>query len=163
MLLVFFTLQGYAECPRRQDFINAYSDENSLRWVMWWQRSGTPAEGAPVFQATKVSREICMFQMMVVEVVIGDVTRTLTDMEATNCRLPERLEQLQAQWRERKQSIGDWGAYFNCIGAARPAYGSTAQWIAACVQRAAARGPKYGGAKGEGKGKGRGKGYGKGK
>jgi ubiquitin-protein ligase len=163
MMLVFFTvLQGYASCPKRQDFINAYADENSVRWVMWWQRSGTPAEGTPVFQATKVSREICMFQMAVVEIVIGDVVQTLEDMEASNCRLPARLEQLQTQWRQRKQSIGDWSAYFNCIGAARPAFGSTAAWIADCVTRAAAKGHKYGGAKGDEKGKGHGKGKGKG-
>jgi len=164
MLLVFYTvLQGLEACPSRQDFINAYADENSVRWVMWWQRSGTPAEGTPVFQATKVSREICMFQMMVVDLVIGDAAETLREMEATNCRLPERLEKLQAQWRERKNAIGDWGAYFSCIGAARPSFGSTKEWIADCVRRAAAKGPKYGGggkggSKGDSKGRGKGKG-----
>lgn len=52
-------------------------DENSLRWVMWWQRSGTAPEAVPVFHATQVSREILMFQLTVVEVVIGDVPKTL--------------------------------------------------------------------------------------
>jgi len=163
LLVCFTVLQGYPACPKRQDFINTYSDENSVRWVMWWQRSGTKPEGSPVFQATKVSREILMFQMMVVDVVVGDVAVTLKEMEATNCKLPARLEQLQAQWRERKQSIGDWAAYFACIGAARPAVSSTAEWIADCVRRAAQKGPKYGGGKGDGKGSGKGKGKGKGK
>jgi len=163
LLVLWTVLQGYDDCPKREDFINAYADENSVRWVMWWQRSGTAPEGAPVFQATRVSREILMFQMMVVDVVIGDVPETLREMEATNCKLPTRLDKLQQQWRERKQAIGDWGAYFSCIGAARPAFGSTAEWIASCVTRAAEKGPKYGGAKGEGKGNSKGKGKGRGK
>lgn len=44
---------------------------------MWWQRSGTAPEAVPVFHATQVSREILMFQLTVVEVVIGDVPKTL--------------------------------------------------------------------------------------
>lgn len=54
-LLVHFTvLQGYGSCPSREDFLTPYADENSLRWVMWWQRVNTPPQGAPVFQATQV-------------------------------------------------------------------------------------------------------------
>merc|ERR1711988_651937 len=104
-----------------------------------------------------------MFQIMVVDIVIGEVPETLKEMEATNCKLPARLDKLQQQRRERKQAVGDWGAYFSCVGAARPAFGSTAEWIASCVQRAAEKGPKYGGAKFDGKGKGKGKGRGKGR
>jgi hypothetical protein len=33
-----------------------------------------------------------MFQMMVVDVVIGDAPQILRQMELTNCRLPERLD-----------------------------------------------------------------------
>jgi len=160
VLLVLFTvMQGYKACPSREAFITAYADENSLRWVMWWQRSGTKPEGVPVFQATKVSREILMFQMAVVDIVIGDVAKTLPEMEDTNCKLPDRLERLQVEWRKRKESVADWAAYYRCIGAARPDFGSTAQWIASCVRRAAEKGPKYGsGGKGDkGKGKGKGK------
>lgn len=163
LLVLWTVLQGSEDCPKRQDFSDAYADENSVRWVMWWQRSGTVPEGVPVFQATKVSREILMFQMMVVDVVIGDVPETLREMEATNCKLPARLERLQQQWRERKQAVGDWRAYFGCIGVATPAFGSTAEWIASCAARAAEKGPKYGGGKGGGKDKGRGKGKGRGK
>jgi len=153
MVLVLFTvLQGHDGCPSREAFIRAYADENSLRWVMWWQRSGVRPEGAAVFEATRVSREICMFQMMVVDIVIGDAGRTLQAMEATNCKLPDRLERLQKEWRERKSATDGWAAYFRAIGAPRPAFGSTEDWIADCVKRAAAKGPKYGGAKGEGKG-----------
>lgn len=159
LLVLFTVLQGHEACPSRQDFINAYADENSLRWVMWWKRAGARAESVPVFNATQVSREILMFQMLVVDVVIGDVPETLKLMELTNCRLPERLETLQSQWRQRKQSIVDWQGYFACIGAAKPAFGSSNLWIENCVSRAESMGPKYAGGKGEGKGsKGKGKG-----
>merc|ERR1712139_268898 len=116
----------------------------------------------PVFHATKVSREICMFQLMVVDIVIADVKTTLAQMEETNCKLPQRLETLQAQWRQRKSCIDCWSSYFDCIGTVQPAFPSEADWIKDCVNRAAAKGPKYGGQKGDGKGdKGQGKGSGK--
>jgi ubiquitin-protein ligase len=162
-LVLFTVFQGHDGCPTRAEFIKAYADENSLRWVMWWQRSGTRPEPVPVFQATQVSREICMFQMMVVDIIIADVNLTLKEMEETNCKLPERLEKLQVQWRQQKSSIDSWASYFGCIGASQPGFPSESAWIAECVTRAAAKGPKYGGAKGEGKGdcKGKGKGGGK--
>merc|ERR1712232_1538542 len=103
--------------------------------------------------------------MLVVDVIIADVALTLEEMEFTNCKLPERLEKLQAAWRERRASTDSWATYFQHIGAARPAFDSTNLWIADCVRRAATKGPKYGGAKGEGKGntsKGDSKGKGKG-
>jgi len=161
MLVLFTVFQGHEGCPTRSDFIKAYADENSLRWVMWWQRSGTKPDSAPVFEATKVSREICMFQMMVVDVLVSDVALTLRDMEKTNCKLPERLEALQISWRKQQASTNGWEAYFKCIGAPQPQFPSSGAWIAECVRRASERGPKYGGAKGEGKGKGKGSGKGK--
>jgi len=159
LLLVLFTIfQGYDTCPSRKEFIDAYLDENSVRWVMWWQKTGTPVEPTAVFQATKVSRDICMFQMMVLDVVIGDVQVTLPEMEKTNCKLPDRIEKLQARWREQKVSTDTWAKYFEHIGATRPTFGSTAAWIQSTVERAAAKGPKYGGIGGQGKGSGDGKG-----
>merc|ERR1711881_578333 len=94
----------------------------------------------PVFHATQVSRDICMFQMMVVDIVIGNVEVTLQEIEKTNCKLPQRLENLQVQWRQQKSSVDSWASYF--------------AWIADCVSRAAEKGPKYGDAKGKGKGSG---------
>merc|ERR1711912_24509 len=56
MTLVIFTVfRDHKGCPSRQQFVDAYVDENSVRWVMWWQRAGTPAEASPVFEATKIS------------------------------------------------------------------------------------------------------------
>merc|ERR1711972_170698 len=106
--------------------------------------------------------------MMVLDVVVSDVKVTLQSMETTNCKLPDRLEQLQKQWRERKASTDTWGKYFQNIGASRPEFNSTGEWIQDCVKRASDKGPKYGGAKGQGRGSsgikgGKGKGGGKGK
>merc|ERR1712048_1104956 len=121
-------------------------------------------EPTPVFQETKVSRDICMFQMMVLDIVVAEVEHTLQDMEATNCKLPDRLEKLQKEWRERKVSTDTWGKYFEHIGASRPKFNSTGEWIQDCVRRASDKGPKYGGAKGQGRGSnagGKGRGGGK--
>lgn len=151
MILVLMTvLQGQAGCPTHSNFIDAYLDENSLRWVMWWQRAQTPAQSGPVFQATKVSREICMFQLMVVDEVIGDVVLTLKEIEASNCKLPARLENLQSKWRQRKSSVDSWEKYFQEIGASGLSFASTDDWIAACVRRAAEKGSKYGNSVGKG-------------
>mmetsp|Transcript_58681 Transcript_58681/g.191382 ORF Transcript_58681/g.191382 Transcript_58681/m.191382 type:complete len:151 (+) Transcript_58681:1489-1941(+) len=130
------------------------------------QKSGTRPESSPVFEATKVSRDIAMFQVMVVDCVIGDIAEALKAMEVSNCKLPERLEKLQAQWRERKTSTDSWSKYFQHIGASLPKFGSINEWIANCASRAAGKGPRYGGSKGDGKGSqqgGKGKGGGKGK
>merc|ERR1712151_463255 len=94
--------------------------------------------------------------------VIGNVSETLAEIESTNCKLPCRLEKLQALWRERKAATKDWNDFFQFAGASRPNHASSAAWIADCVTRAAAKGPKYGGAKGDGKGKGKSGGKGKG-
>mmetsp|Transcript_47485 Transcript_47485/g.106739 ORF Transcript_47485/g.106739 Transcript_47485/m.106739 type:complete len:612 (-) Transcript_47485:131-1966(-) len=161
MTLVMFTvMQGHASCPTRKEFIQAYVDENSLRQVMWWQRSGTKPEASAVFEATRVSREILMFQMMVVDIIIGNVPETLEAMEATNCKLPDRLELMQQEWRKKKAGTEDWKQFFESIGADVPAFPSVGHWILNCVERAANKGSKYGDSKGSGKGgkKGDGKG-----
>merc|ERR1712093_220979 len=98
-----------------------------------------------------------MFQMMVLDLIIADVGVTLAEIEETNCKLPKRLERLQVQWRLQKASIDSWSAYFQCIWASQPAFQSESAWIADCVCRAAAKGPKYGSGDGKGKGKGKGK------
>merc|ERR1711907_388721 len=96
------------------------------------------------------------------DIIIADVSITLKQIEETNCKLPQRLEKLQLQWRQQKSSVDSWASYFSCIGAPQPAFQSESAWIADCVSRAAAKGPKYGGAKGGGRG-GNGKGDGKGR
>jgi len=101
-----------------------------------------------------------MFQMMVLDVIIADVGATLKEIEETNCKLPQRLEKLQVQWRQQKLSIDSWSSYFCCIGASKPAFQSESAWIADCVSRAALKGPKYGSGDSKGNGKGGKKGRG---
>jgi len=153
MVLVLYTIyQGLEGCPPQQDFIDAYADENFVRCVMWWQKARIEPKSQPVFRETKVSREICMFQCMVMNIVIGNTEETLVEMEATNCKVPLRLERLQKLWREQKSSTDSWELYFKRIGASQPKFPSLDDWINDCVKRAAKKGPKYGGRKGGGKG-----------
>merc|ERR1712025_179577 len=107
---------------------------------MWWQDS-TPPKAAPVLEATKVSREILMFQLMLSAIVIGDnVEETLREIEDTNCKVPERLERLQSKWREQKATTNTWKLFFERIGASLPAFKSTEDWIDDCVKRSSAKG-----------------------
>merc|ERR1712118_577731 len=156
---------GSEGCHSRRDFIDAYADENFVRCVMWWQDT-VPPKAAPVLEATKVSREILMFQLMLSAIVVGDnVHEMLKEIEETNCKVPQRLELLQSKWREQKSSTSTWKLFFERIGASLPTFKTTEDWIADCVQRSAAKGPKYvklqkgsgRGDKGKGKGKGKGK------
>merc|ERR1712118_376967 len=113
MLVMYTVFQGHEGCPSRQEFVDAYVDENSVRLVMWWQRAGTQPEAGSVFEATKVSREIFMFQMMVVDLIFGSsALETLDEIEKTNCKLPDRLEKLQSQWRKLKSDTKDWQMFF---------------------------------------------------
>merc|ERR1712224_1019286 len=134
MLVLFTVLQGCEGCPARKAFVDAYADENFVRFVMWWQDTVLP-EAAPVLAATKVSREILMFQLMLSAVVVGDnVDDTLQEIEETNCKVPKRLELLQSRWREQKASTHTWKLFFERIGASLPSFKTTELWISDCVQ-----------------------------
>jgi hypothetical protein len=163
VLVAFTVVQESEGCPSRRDFIDAYVDENFVRCVMWWQ-DAVPPNAAPVLEATKVSREILMFQLMLSAIVVGNnVEETCQEMEETNCKVPDRLELLQSKWREQKSSTNTWKLFFERIGASLPGFKTTEDWIADCVKRSANKGPKYVRTqKGSGKG-GKGKGKGKGK
>merc|ERR1711907_676554 len=117
-----------------------------------------------LLDATKVSREICMFQLMLSAIVVGDdVHDMLREIEETNCKVPKRLELLQSRWREQKASTNTWKLFFERIGASLPPFKTTDLWIADCVQRSASKGSKYvrmqkgAGKSSKGKGKGKGK------
>jgi len=156
LLVMYTACQGYEGCPPRGPFIQAYSEESSLRQVMWWQKSGTAPKAQPVFEATKVSRNLFMFQLAVVDIILGDVQEVKRQIEVTNCKLPDRLEKLQIEWRKRKESTDTWPKFFKAIGAPLPPFPSTDAWIAFCVEHAAEKGPRYG-FNGKGKGKSKGK------
>jgi len=120
MLVLFTVLQGSEGCPSRRDFIDAYADENFVRCVMWWQDT-VPPKAAPVLEATKVSREILMFQLMLSAIVVGDnVEETFQEMEETNCKVPDRLELLQSKWREQKSSTNNLKLFLIALGLLSP-------------------------------------------
>eukprot|EP00802_Teleaulax_amphioxeia_P006490 Tamp_06494.p1 GENE.Tamp_06494~~Tamp_06494.p1 ORF type:complete len:699 (+),score=122.88 Tamp_06494:183-2099(+) len=57
-----------AACSR-EDFIAAYLDENFLRCVMWWRKDGVQPASRPVFEATRVSRSVCLFQLKILQLI----------------------------------------------------------------------------------------------
>jgi hypothetical protein len=52
-----------------EDFIAAYLDENFLRCVMWWRKDGVQPASRPVFEATRVSRSVCLFQLKILQLI----------------------------------------------------------------------------------------------
>ena len=151
-----------------EPFLGAFIDENFLRCVMWWKRAGCPDRAADVFQATKVSRSICLFQMSVLAIVVvaegGEAGAAGVDTVRT-------LDAFQQQWRELEAEVerGGWAAFFQRSGCSAQTSAAILRdldgWIASCVQRAVDLGPKYssfasGGAGGPGGGGWRGAGGG---
>ena len=144
----------------RAKFVDAYLDESFVRCVMWWQGE-CRAEAAAVFRATAVSRGIFLFQLTVLREVIGDAPASTAEaMDASNGRVPERLDALQAAWKELTGSAepASWDAYAAATGCSpetRQRMGATTDaWIAECVKRAAEAGYSRGKGKGKGGGKG---------
>ena len=74
-------------------------------------------------------------------------------MDASNGRVPERLEALQAAWRARAEPR-TWDEFAVATGCSAPmrARIGTDAWVAECVQRAADAGPLYQHRGGKGKG-----------
>eukprot|EP00966_Prymnesium_polylepis_P305600 7062034-Prymnesium_polylepis.1 len=90
-------------------------DESFVRSVMWWQ-SECAAASEPVFNATAVSRSIFLFQMEVLRIVIGsEPEATCAAMDASNGRVPDRLEALQRAWKARAQPRS-WDEYAAATG-----------------------------------------------
>lgn len=158
VLALYSVYQGLEGCPAPLAFARAYLDENFVRNVMWWRRGGSSAAGPDgVFRATQVSREIFLFQQMVRRVLVGDdVAATLAALEATNCTVPDRLEELQRAWRAQKAAVQTWPEFFEAAGVPSPSRG-VQFWLERTEARADEKGPKYTFSGGKGKGKGKGK------
>jgi ubiquitin-protein ligase len=137
-----------------EEFIDAYLDENFVRCVMWWQKEvrGEPWRSASgcddVFRATAVSRNICLFQLTVLREVIGsEPARTAEAMDASNGKIPERLERLQRAWKQREDPKS-WRQFAEATGCSQSMLvrmdETTGEWILDCVTRAKQKGSKYG-------------------
>jgi ubiquitin-protein ligase len=141
-------LACFTACPSGiatiEDFARAYIDENSVRNVMWWQRSGTAPEPVPVFAATQVSRHIAMFQFLVLRTVVGgNQAETAATLDATNGKAPQKLETLLREWKQLSASTTSWSKFFPAVHCSTPA--DLRGWIKQTCERAASKGRMYGG------------------
>lgn len=140
----------------RARLLDAYLDENFQRCVMWWRRGGAPDRAPEVFAATQVSRDLCLFQLGVLGVVLSG---------GAGGDAAGRLDRFQGEWRAVQAEVerGGWAAFLARTGCSEQTRGRILAdpdaWVAACAAAADRRGPKYGGG-GEGKGGGRGGGRG---
>jgi ubiquitin-protein ligase/uncharacterized membrane protein YgcG len=149
-------------------FVDAYLDESFVRCVMWWEKAGVSADNAPdVFQATEVSRNICLFTLLVRKHVLGGgsaVQEAADAMDRTHGKVPDRLATLQAEWKAYQQKPAkswlQFAKHTHCTAEMATRISAGAPWIADCVKQARSNGKKYG--YGGGGGKGGGGGYGKG-
>jgi len=141
-------LASFTACPPNTvalaDFARAYIDENSVRNVMWWQRSRTLPEPDPVFTATEVSRHIAMFQFLTLKVVVGNnQAETAATLDATNGKAPQKLETLLREWKKLSTSTTSWSKFFSAVHCPTPP--NLRDWIKQTVTRAAEKGRAYGG------------------
>ena len=155
-------------------FVDAYLEENFTRCVMWWENKGARAEDVmSVFKHTEISRNICLFTLMVRQYVLGgdsSVKDAVTSMDATHGKVTQKLDCLQEKWRQYQQNPAttwhEFATQTKCSDEMVNRISSGTNWIADCVRQARVNGRKYGkGGKGNyGGGKGGGKGnYGGGK
>jgi uncharacterized membrane protein YgcG len=151
----------FASCPSGgpsfPDFLAAYVDEAYVRSAFYWMKDREPLRSEPLFAATAVGRNIAMFQSLFVRSLIGpQPAETAKRMDASNGKLPAKLEELQALWRKYLQETTTWEAYFRCLGlngaVGKPICADIVAWAKRCVARAKARGPAYGGGNSSGGG-----------
>eukprot|EP00957_Ditylum_brightwellii_P064450 4890991-Ditylum_brightwellii.AAC.1 len=119
----------------REDFVDAYLDESSLRNVMFLQKDSAPLISEPVFHATKVSRHILLFHLKILNEV---------DVEGESGFDASHLNRLQEAWRSVRDQVeaGGWGVYLRETGCSEKVrsgiLADTNSWIAECIARAAA-------------------------
>ena len=119
---------------------------------MWWNKSIGKARGVTsqeVFDATKVSRDITLFQLMFLKHVIGDnLTDTAEMLDKTNGRAPEVLEKFQQAWKESQKKVSSWATFLEFTGCSQALLEEITRdedkWVHSCVARAKARGKSYG-------------------
>jgi len=99
-LLALRTVVSDAEVPIL-DFFHAYIEESSLRGVMWWRKNGVEAVPGAVFDATKVSRRLFLFQsLFLTHSITGDLEETAALADRTECKLSDRLDVLLARFKK---------------------------------------------------------------
>jgi ubiquitin-protein ligase len=82
-------------------FFHAYLEESNLRSVMWWKKSGVPEEPRAVFDATKVSRRLFLFQsLFLMHSITTDLDVTASLADHSECKLTDRLDVLLTSFKE---------------------------------------------------------------
>ena len=130
-------------------FVDSYLDEVFLRCVMWWRKSSLYVDSKEIFMATKVSRDITLFQLMFLQCVIGeDLSATTQLLDDTNGKAPKSLESFQKAWKEAQKNVIDWSTFLDYTKCSQNMKETITRdpnkWIQTCVARAKARGKAYG-------------------
>lgn len=157
MLASFSIFQTSSNLKSTEQFVDAYLDEFSVRCVKWWKIAlgketnkygNVPYNPAEVFDATKVSRDITLFQLMFLQHVIGkDEKSTAELLDKTNGKAPEVLEKLQNVWRDSQKNVISWNTFLVATGCSDSYRWKIIKdvriWLQHCVRRANQRGTAY--------------------
>lgn len=102
------------------EFFDAFDEEGSLRRIMWWQKDRVPLTDEDTYRASHIARKNIAFQTMFKRVIIGEdsIDDTVTAIDASNCKLPERLGKLLAEWKDTNKIMDDqtsWRLYYQLL------------------------------------------------
>jgi hypothetical protein len=144
---------------------------------MWWQKAGASPTPAAVFEATRISRHLYLFQSIFCNDVIGTTASALSYTTAladvTECKLQSQCDDMLAKWKGLQREEADnqakkvraelqWSGHFRACKCNTP-YNNVGAWIEKHVATAAATEGYFnnanranGGGRGRGGGEGRG-------
>ena len=99
-------------------FLDAYEEESILRRVLWLQKDFVKISKKDTFENAEISRKNILFQTMFKKSVISlsDMGSVLTDIENSNCKLPEKLGTFLDEWRAAMRDIQEnpsWETHFS--------------------------------------------------
>jgi len=147
MLANYTVVQKYVKFTN-QEFIDALLDECFIRCVFWWKKNKVPCHVEKVFNATKTSRDLTLFQIYFLRFIVGeDVEKTKEIMDRSNGKAPELLMNFQKQWKMVEASCETWNDFFvktGCSDAFAEKVKSDCQaWVRGCQDKAIKRGKAY--------------------
>jgi len=103
-----------------KEFMKVFDEESFLRRVRWWQKDRVPTNEKSTFLASLVSCKNILFQTTFKRMIISlnDIEGTVADIDATNCKLPDRLSALLEEWKLLSYSLDtatSWEPYVNAM------------------------------------------------
>ena len=103
-------------------FLDAYEDESTLRRVFWLQKGHVPITEQATFDDAAISRKNILFQTMFKRVVIGivdiELQSTMTGIDQSNCKLPEKLGAFLDEWKsalQRMNEVPSWDTHYRLM------------------------------------------------